>query len=89
MLDKINVNKLFKHKSYDHAIESKNKSLYFDFIYNLFITKFEIFKKFYRTFFCRLQTHLSCSSKKKTENLRLCVNYRNLNCILVKNRYFI
>ena len=26
---------------------------------------------------------------KKNENLRLCVNYRNLNFIIVKNRYFI
>ena len=32
--------------------------------------------------------HLSCSSKKN-ENLRLCVNYRNLNFITEKNRYFI
>ena len=44
VFDKINVNKLFKHKSYDHAIEIKNKILFFDFIYNLFITKFEIFR---------------------------------------------
>ena len=27
--------------------------------------------------------------KKKPENLRLCVSYRNLNFIIVKNRYLI
>ena len=33
--------------------------------------------------------HLSCSLKKKIENLRLCVNYKNPSFIIVKNQYFI
>ena len=96
MFDQIDVNQLFKHKSYDHAIETKSKILLFDFIYNLFMTKFEVFRKYLNNnfkkslsyFFRRLQTHLSCLSKKN-ENLQLCVNYRNLNFITIKNQYFI
>ena len=38
--DEINANKLFKHKSNDRAIETKNKNFSFDFIYNSLITKF-------------------------------------------------
>ena len=45
MFNEINVNKLFKHRFHDHAIETKNKNFSFDFIYNLFITKFEILRK--------------------------------------------
>ena len=45
MFDEINANKLFKHRFQDHAIETKN-NFFFDFIYNLFITKFEIFRKY-------------------------------------------
>ena len=46
MFDEIETNKLFKHKSHDHAIETKNRLKFFDFIYKLFITKFEIFRKY-------------------------------------------
>ena len=35
VFDEINANKLSKHKSYNYAIETKNKILSFEFIYNL------------------------------------------------------
>ena len=46
MFDETNVNKLFKHRFHDHAIETKNKILFFDFVYNLFIKKSETFRKY-------------------------------------------
>ena len=75
MLNKINTNKLFKPKFYNPAIETKNKILFFDFIYNLFITKFETFRKYLNNnlkkklsyFFRRLQRYLLCSLKKNTK----------------------
>ena len=79
VFDKINRNKLFEHRSHDYAIETKNKIVYFEFSYNLFITKFEIFKKylndnlkkFLSYFLRRLQTHLLCSSRKKKRSFTI------------------
>ena len=96
MFDEIDTNNLFKHRSCNHAIEIKIKFIYFDLIFHLFVAKFEIFRKylndnfkvFLSYFLHRLQTHLSCSSKKN-EDLRLCVNYKSLNFITIKNRYFV
>ena len=87
---------MFKHTFHRHAIETKNKILSFDFIYNLFITKFEAFRKYlndnfkkeFIVFFSSFVDALLCTSKK-IENLRLCVDYKNLIFITVKNRYFI
>ena len=46
VFDEIDANKLSKHRFHDHVIETKNKIFSFEFIYNLFIIKFEIFKKY-------------------------------------------
>ena len=46
VFDETDANKLFKHQFYNHAIETKNKIFSLDFIYNLFITKFEILRKY-------------------------------------------
>ena len=88
---------MFEHKFHDHAIETKNKILSFDFIYNLFITKFETFRKYLNdnyknkciVFFSLFADTFIMFVKKKNGNLRLCVDYKNLNFIIVKNRYFI
>ena len=95
--DKIDMNKLFKHKFYNHAIETKNKILSFDFIYILFITKLQNYRKYlnnnlkkkFIVFFSSFANAFIMFVKKKNENLRLCVSYRTLNFITVKNRYFI
>ena len=97
VFDKIDINKLFKHKTYDYAIETKNKILFFDFTYNLFITKLEIFRKYlnnnfkknFIVFFLSFADAFNMFVNKKIENLRLCVNYKILNFIIMKNRYFI
>ena len=46
MFNKTDANKLSKHRFHDHAIETKNKIFFFEFIYNLFITKLETFEKY-------------------------------------------
>ena len=68
----------------------------FDFIYNLFITKFENFRKYLNnnqkkslSYFFSSSINAFIMFVKKNENLRLCVNYRSLNSITTKNRYFI
>ena len=87
---------MFTHKFHDHAIKTKNKIFFFDFNYNLFITKFEIlwkylnnnFKKKFIVFFSSF-ANAFIMFVKKNGNLRLCVNYKNPNFIIVKNRYFV
>jgi hypothetical protein len=90
------INILFKHDFQNLAIDTQNISLSFESFYNLSEKKFKTFKKY-------LDKHLqnefiifsksTCAAlilfiKKKTNNLRLCVNYRELNAIIVKNQYF-
>ena len=97
MFDKTETNELLKHKSHNHAIETKNKISFFESIYNLFITELETLRKYLNDNLKRKFIVLFSSStktfimfvKKKNDDLRLCVNYRNLNVITVKNRYFI
>ena len=96
VFDEIDANNLFEHKSYDHAIETKNRIFSFDFVYDLFITKFEAFRKYLNDNFKRKSIVFFSSFAdafimfvKKNENLRLCVTYKNLNSTIVKNRYFI
>ena len=78
--------------------QSKQKiNFFFDFIYNLFITQFEIFRKYLNDNFKKKFIASFSSStnafimfvQKKNENLRLCVNYINLNFMIVKTQYFI
>ena len=77
--------------------QSKRKIIFFfDFIYNLFITKHDIHKKylngnFQKEFivFFSLFKNAFIMFVKKNENLRLCVNYKDLNFIIIKNCYFI
>ena len=63
MFDEINANKLIKHRFHDQAIETKI-FFFLDFIHNLFITTFEIFRKYLKDnfkknfiVFCSLSTN--------------------------------
>jgi hypothetical protein len=91
------ANILFKHDFQNLAIETQNVNSLFESFYNLSKKKFKIFKKY-------LEKHLknefiifsksTCAAfilfiKKKIDDLRLCVDYRELNAIIVKNRYFL
>jgi hypothetical protein len=98
VFNKTNVDKLSEHDSQDHVIETiKNKLFSFESIYNLSITELktlceyldEHLKKKFITFF-NLSTRISILFvKKSSESLRLYVDYKSLNAITIKNRYFI
>ncbi len=89
------ANILFEHDSQNLAIDTQNISSSFESFYNFSEKKFKTFREY-------LDKHLqnefiifsksTCAAliffiKKKTNDLRLCVNYRELNAIIVKNRY--
>ncbi len=46
MFDKINTNKLRKHNSQDHVINTKIKMFFFESMYNLSMIKFELLRKY-------------------------------------------
>jgi hypothetical protein len=97
VFDKINANKLLKYNSQDHAINTKNKMLSFESMYNLSMIELELFKKYLDKFLTKEFIVLSSSFvdasilfvKKSRNDLRFCVNYKKLNVITIKNRYSI
>ena len=87
-----------KKNSHNHEIETKsNNNSFYDLIYNFFLTKFEILrnyinKNFKKKFIKRFKFFAKIFIlfvKKSNDNLRLYVNYQNLNVITIKNRYFL
>jgi hypothetical protein len=97
VFDKINVDKLLEHDSQDHAINTKNKMLSFESMYNLLMIELELLKKYFDefltkrfiVFFSSLVDALILFVKKSKNDLKLCVNYKELNVITIKNRYSI
>jgi hypothetical protein len=90
------INILFEHDSQNFAINTQNINSSFESFYNFSEKEFKMFKKY-------LDKHLkndfitsfksTCAAsilfiKKKTNDLHLCVDYRELNAIIVKNRCF-
>jgi hypothetical protein len=97
VFDKINADKLFEHDSQDHAINTKNKMLSFESVYNLSMIELELFKEYFDEFLIKEFIVLFLSLvetsilfvKKSKDDLRLCVDYKELNVITIKNRYSI
>jgi hypothetical protein len=97
VFDKINADKLLEHDSQDHAINTKSKMLSFESVYNLSMTELELFKEYLDEFLTKEFIVFSSSFvdasilfvKKSKDDLKLCVNYRKLNVITIKNRYSI
>jgi hypothetical protein len=97
VFDKINANKLFEHDSQNHAINTKNKMFSFESIYNLSMIELELFKEYFDEFLTKefiifFSSFVDASIlfvKKSKNDLRLCVNYKELNVITIKNRYSI
>jgi hypothetical protein len=97
VFNKMKANKLSKHDSQNHEINTKNKMSSFESIYNLFVIELEILKKYLDEFLIKEFIVSSFSStkisilfvKKSEDDLRLCVNYKELNAIMIKNRYLI
>ena len=99
VFDETEANELFFHREkLNHAIElKKEKSSSCDFLYNLSEHELSVFKKYIdkhlkNDFISRSKSSAEASIlfiKKTDESLRLCVNYRELNAIVVKNKYSI
>ncbi len=97
VFDKINANKLLKHDSQNHAINTKSKMFSFESIYNLSMIEFKLFKEYFDEFLTKEFIVFSSSFvdasilfvKKSKNDLRFYVNYKELNIITIKNRYSI
>ncbi len=97
VFDKINVDKLLKHDSQDHAINTKSKMLSFESVYNLLMIELELFKEYLDEFLTKkfivlFSSFVDASNlfvKKSKNDLKLCVDYKELNVITIKNRYSI
>jgi hypothetical protein len=95
VFDKINVNKLLEHDSQNHAINTKNKMSSFESMYNLSMIELELLKKYldefltkeFIVFFSSFVDSSILFIKKSKNDLKLCVNYKELNVITIKNRY--
>ena len=97
----INENKTYElsnHESNDHVINLKsNKKSFYDFIYSLFKVELKIlriyFDKHFKNDFIKSFIFSIDASilfvKKKNEILKFCVDYRNLNFLTIKNKYFL
>ena len=96
--DSKNAEMLFTHENKNHVINLKFKkeSLY-DLFYALSKKKLQVLQNYLlknlalnriREFFSFVETSMLFIFKKN-ESLRLCVNYRNLNVVIIKNKCFL
>ena len=91
------ANTLIEHDSQNHVIDINDQKSLFDSMYNLSVTELEVLRKYidehlekrFITSFISSADASILFVKKSSEELRLCVNYRDLNAITVKNRYFL
>ena len=88
--------KLLEHEFMNHVIElKKNKSPFYDFIYFLSENELKILRKYlnkhlknnFIQFFQSFVEALMLFVKKKNDSLRLCVNYKIFNNLIIKNKY--
>ena len=95
-LKKITTKTLLKHQTWNHEIIFElSKTFTFELIYALFEKKLRIFREYLnenlkKKFIRKSQSSIKYSILfvfKKDEKLRLCVDYRKLNEIIIKNRY--
>jgi len=90
------TNTLSERRLYDHKIQlQKNKTSIFESLYDMSQDELRVLKKYLKNNlikdFIQVSSSLAISSilfvKKSSEELRFCVNYRDLNVMTVKNRY--
>ena len=95
-MKKVTTKTLFKHQTWNHEIIfESSKTFTFELIYALFEKKLKIFRKYLNENLKKKFIKKSQSSTKysiffvfkKNKKLRLCVDYRKLNEIIIKNRY--
>ena len=95
--DSKNAEMLFIHENENHVIDLKfDKKSSYDFLYAFSKKKFQVLRNYLlknlalnriREFFNFTETSILFIFKKN-DNLRLCINYRNLNIIIIKNKCF-
>jgi hypothetical protein len=92
----VKAHKLSEHDSHDHVIEIlSNRNFLFDSIYNLSATELKVLKDYIDEYmkknfiieFVSFAKVFIFFVKKTNDKLRLCVNYKELNEIIIKNRY--
>jgi hypothetical protein len=92
----IKAHKFSKHDFHDHVIEIlSNRDSFFDFIYNLSATELKILKNYIDEYmkknfiieFVSFAKIFILFVKKTNDKLRLCVNYKELNEIIIKNSH--
>jgi hypothetical protein len=84
-----------KHEPHDHAIETKENPSMSDPIYNLSLIELKVLKSYIEDNLTKdfITPSVFSSSapilfiKKKDDELRLCVDYRDLNVVTIKNKY--
>ena len=95
-LKKVTTKTLLKHQTWNHEIIFElSKTFTFKLIYALFEKKLKILREYLNENLTKKFIRKSQSSTKysilfvfkKNETLRLCVDYRKLNEIIIKNRY--
>jgi hypothetical protein len=96
IFSKMNAHKLSEHDSQNHVIEIlSDRVSFFDSIYNLSAAELKILKTYIDEYmkkrfiieFVSSAKALILFVKKSDDKLRLCVDYRDLNEITIKNRY--
>jgi hypothetical protein len=89
---------LLSHRKHDHRIKlKKDKTHKYAFLYNMSEEELLLIKKYFQEHLNKnfielsivLYAFLILFAKKLDEEFRFCVNYRKLNVITKKNRYFI
>ena len=92
---KAKTNILFKHGSNDFVINTQDKEFSFDKIYNLSQSELKVLKKYIteqlnKEFIVSFKSPADAPvlfASKKDGNLHLCVDYKELNVIIIKNRH--
>jgi len=90
-----NVNKLLSHQDHDYVIKTKKHKLLYDSLYNLSEAELQVFREYLDNILVKKWIQHSVSSaetsvlfvSKNEENLYLCIDYRDLNEITVKNHH--
>ncbi len=90
------MNILSERRLYDHKIQlQKSKTSIFESLYDMSQDELRVLKKYLKNNlikdFIQVSSSFAISSilfvKKSSEELRFCVNYRDLNIMTVKNQY--
>jgi hypothetical protein len=98
VFDKKTFNILVSHRSYDHKIVLKKDAVFeYILLYKMFEEKLKVVKKYLennleKRFIAANRSSFVSSvmfMKKTNESLRFCVDYKKLNQLIKKNRYFL